>query len=255
MGTEQEQLQIAIAALETQRALLGDAVVEAAVAPLRAKVAALAAAQPAAAEQTLRQVTILFLDFVGSTNLSEHLDPEDIHAVVDGALARCTAIVESHEGKVLQYAGDSLLAAFGAAEAREDDPQRAVRAGLALLAEGRLLSDEVQHRHGHEGFNVRVGIHTGRVLLGGGVDAEGTIRGVAVNIAARMEQTAPSGSLRISHDTFQHVRGMFDTVEQEPILLKGVEWLAKVCDLVVTDRSTKPIGLQHPTLSGRSRRE
>lgn len=222
MGTEQEQLQIAIAALETQRAVLGDAVVEAAVAPLRAKVAALAAAQPAAAEQTLRQVTILFLDFVGSTNLSERLDPEDIHAVVDGALARCTAIVESHEGKVLQYAGDSLLAAFGAAEAREDDPERAVRAGLALLAQGRLLSDEVQHRHGHEGFNVRVGIHTGRVLLGGGVDAEGTIRGLAVNIAARMEQTAPSGSLRISHETFQHVRGLFDTVEQEPILLKGI---------------------------------
>ena len=137
MASERAELESAIAALEAQRAQLGDAVAEVALDALRNRLAALQEQRPAAPPQTLKQVTILFLDIVGSTALSQHLDPEDIHAVMDGALQRCTAIVESHGGKVLQYAGDSLLAVFGADEAREDDPERAVHAGLALLAEGR----------------------------------------------------------------------------------------------------------------------
>jgi class 3 adenylate cyclase/tetratricopeptide (TPR) repeat protein len=223
MATEQDQLQAGIAALESQRALLGDAVAEAALAPLRARLATLAEVQHAPAVQTLRQVTILFLDVVGSTALSQRLDPEDIHFVLDGALARLSAIVKSHRGKVLQYAGDSLLAIFGADEAREDDPERAVRCGLALLTEGRALMEEIQRSHGHEGFDVRVGLHTGSVLLGGGVDAEGSIRGIAVSIAARMEQTAPAGSLRISRDTYRHVRGLFAVQAQPPIPIKGLD--------------------------------
>ena len=126
-------------------------------------------------------------------------------------------------GKVLQYAGDNILAAFGADEAREDDAERAVRCGLALLELGKALGAEVQAAHGHDGFNVRVGIHTGGVLLGGGVDAEGSIRGIAVNIAARMEQTAPAGALRISHDTYAQVRGLFEVERQEPLAVKGVD--------------------------------
>ena len=143
--------------------------------------------------------------------------------MLDGALARLSAIVKSHRGKVLQYAGDSLLAIFGADEAREDDPERAVRCGLALLTEGRALREEIQRSHGHEGFDVRVGLHTGSVLLGGGVDAEGSIRGIAVSIAARMEQTAPAGSLRISRDTYRHVRGLFAVQAQPPIPIKGLD--------------------------------
>ena len=69
---------------------------------------------------------------------------------------------------------------------------------------------------------MRVGIHTGPVLLGGGIDAEGSIRGVTVNIAARMEQTAPAGALRISHETYRHVRGVFDVEPQAPIEIKGI---------------------------------
>ena len=223
MTTELQQLASAIATLETQRALLGDAPVDAVLAPLRARLAALQITSHATAapEQTLRQVSVLFLDIVGSTALSQHLDPEDIHAVMDAALACCTVIVEAHHGKVLQYAGDSLLAVFGAAEAHEDDAEFAVRAGLALLDEGRRQGGLVSLRHGHDGFNVRVGIHTGGVLLGGGVDDEGTIRGMTVNVAARMEQTAPPGSLRISHDTYRQVRGLFDLEPQPPMLVKG----------------------------------
>ncbi len=222
MTTEPQRLAETIATLEAQRALLGDAAVDAVLTPLRVQLAALQAAQtPVAPDQTLRQVTVLFLDVVGSTRLSQHLDPEEIHAVMDGALARCTAIVASHQGKVLQYAGDSLLAVFGADAAREDDAERAVRAGLALLDEGKHQGRVVAERHAHEGFDVRIGIHTGGVLLGGGVDDEGTIRGMSVNVAARMEQSAPAGSLRISHDTWRLVRGVFDVELQPPMLVKG----------------------------------
>jgi class 3 adenylate cyclase/tetratricopeptide (TPR) repeat protein len=225
MSSEKAQIEAGIAALESQRAVLGDAVVDLAIAPLLQKLATLAdgASTESIPVQHLRQVSILFLDFVGSTKLSEQLDPEDVHLVIDGALSRLTAVVEAHQGRVLGYAGDNLLAVFGGDEAREDDAERAVRAGLVLLDEGRLLGRQIHEQHGHEGFNVRVGVHTGSVLLGGGVDAEGTIRGLSVNIAARMEQTAPAGSLRISQDTYRHVRGVFDLEVQAPIMVKGVE--------------------------------
>ena len=196
MPLEQQQLAAAINALEAQRGLLGAALVEAAMAPLRARLATLDAGQssradPSVAAQTLKQVTILFLDAVGSTTLSERLDPEEVHAVLDGALERCTGIVLAHQGKVLNYAGDSLLAVFGGDEVREDDAERAVLAGLALLQEGKRQGELVQQRYKHVGFNVRIGVHTGAVLLGGGVDGEGNIRGFAVNVAARLEQSAP----------------------------------------------------------------
>lgn len=222
MASDPKEIEASIAALEAQRAILGDAVVDMAVTGLRAQLAMIRQA-PASAAQTLRQVSVLFLDMVGSTALAQRLDPEDIHAVMNEALARCTAIVTAHQGKVLQYAGDSLLAAFGADGAREDDPERAVQCGLKLVRQGLLLGQDVLTRHGHAGFNVRVGIHTGGVLLGGGVDAGSSIRGIAVNVAARMEQSAPPGGLRISQDTYAQVRGMFEVEPQDPILVKGVD--------------------------------
>ena len=210
---EQERLEAAIAGLQAQRSALGDAVVDAGIAALRAKIEALRARTTG---PVLRQVSVLFADVVGSTALSRRLEPEDVQQLMDGALAAFTVIVEAHRGKVLQYAGDNLLAAFGAAEAREDDAAQAVRCGLALLDESRRRAAAVPE------FGIRVGVHTGGVLLGGGVDEEGTIRGQVVNVAARMEQSAPAGALRISHDTYGHVRGIFDVVAQAPIAVKGI---------------------------------
>jgi len=210
-----DALSRAIAALEAQRPALGSAVVDAALAPLLAQRA------HRVAPPRRRQVSVLFLDVVGSTALSQAIDPEDLLDIMDSALRSFSARVVERGGKVLQYAGDSLLAAFGAETAREDDAERAVLAGLDLLTEARVQAQRIERTHGPSGFQVRVGIHTGHVLLGGGVDDEGTIRGFTVNIAARLEQTAPPGSLRISQETWRHVRGVFDFEAQPPIQVKG----------------------------------
>ncbi len=217
-----QQIEATIQALEAQRALLGEAVVESALAPLRRELASLALRPPPPPGGQLRQVSVLFVDVVGSTAMGQQLQPEDIHAVMDTALERFTAVVRSNYGRVLQYTGDGMLAAFGAEEAHEDDVENAIRAGLGVIEEARRHAPEVLHSHGVPDFNVRAGINTGTVLLGAGVDAEGSVRGAVVNVAARMEQSAPAGGLRISHDTYRHVRGVFDVSEQPPIDVKGV---------------------------------
>ena len=221
MHDSPEQIESAIAALDAQRGVLGDLIADMAIAPLRDKLAA-AQALARRSEQRLKPVTVLFMDVVGSTEMSHQLDPEDVHAVMDGVLERLTAIVEAQQGRVLQYAGDSLLAVFGADQAHEDDAESGVRAGLAIIEEAPKFAARLQARYGLAGFNLRVGINTGLVLLGGGVDGEGSIRGITVNIAARMEQTAPAGALRISHDTYRHVRGVFDVTQEPPITVKGI---------------------------------
>ncbi len=227
MSNELEQIEAAIAALQAQRKVIGPALAQAALAPLRARLEQVVAASAGGLTvetegQSLRQVTVLFLDVVGSTTLSEGLDPEDVHAMMDGALEQFTSIVKSHGGKVLKYAGDSLLAVFGADEVREDDAERAVSAGLDLLVEGSRQGALILGNFARPGFAVRVGLHTGGVLLGGGVDAQSSIRGFTVNVAARMEQAAAPGALLISHDTYRHVRGVFDVLQQPPIDVKGV---------------------------------
>jgi class 3 adenylate cyclase len=225
MSSEIQQINAAITALEAQRSLLGNSIVDTAVAPLRARLATLThppSSEASEPKQTLKQATILFLDIVGSTPLSLQLDPEEFHATVDSVLRRGTTVVEDLGGKVISYAGDNLIAVFGGVEAREDATERAVRAGLGLLEIGRTLHDEVLQRYAVEGSNVRVGIHTGPVLLGGGVQADNTISGLSVNVAARMEQTAPPGSVRISHTTYAMVRGVFEVVRQPPMDIKGL---------------------------------
>ncbi|MBL8360933.1 MAG: AAA family ATPase [Rubrivivax sp.] len=214
-------LRAAIEALEAQRGVLGDAVVDTATQPLREQLATLPEGGPA--PQALKHVSVLFLDVVGPPLPEPAAEPEDVHVVVAEALARCGETVRAHGGKVMQTAGDGLLAAFGAPYAREDDAERAVRCGLALLAPAVQLRERARGRLGHQGWGLRVGIHTGPVLLGGGVDDDGTIRGATVNLAARMEQSAPPGALRISHDTWLQVRGVFDVAPQPPLRVKGFD--------------------------------
>ena len=213
-----DDLRTAIAALESQRETLGDTVLELATAPLRARLAALE--RPAGLKHRL--VTVLFADVVGSTAIANGMDAEDTLGLLSAALRRMAAIVEAHQGRVLRFTGDGLKAAFGMDQTREDDAERAVRAGLAILAAGREQAEAAAQQHGITDFAVRVGVHSGDVALGAGVEDDNTAMGAAVHIAARMEQHAPPGGLRISHDTWAQVRGLFELEAQPPLMVKGI---------------------------------
>ena len=243
-NNDTEDLRAAIAALEGQRATLGDAVLDLATAPLRARLASLQAPAPDERLNRLRQVSVLFLDIVGSTQLIQDLEPEDVQSVVDGALAAFTALVLQHGGEVLRYAGDNLKAAFGADSTREDDAERAVTCGLALLQEAARRGGAVQQAHGLAGFDARVGIHTGPVVRGGGVEQDNSLSGLAVNIAARMEQAAPPGTLRISMDTYRLVQDRFDVLEQPALQVKGLQAPMRTF-LVQRERERRLRGLRH----------
>ena len=223
--TEHQQLEAAIAGLGAQRALLGDAVVDAALGPMRARLAHLAAEAAAltlpAATQQLKLVTVLFADIVGSTRLAERLDAEDMLELSSQALARLASVVEQHQGRVLRFTGDGLKAVFGAELTQEDDPERAVHCGLALLAAAADQAALVRQRWPGADLAIRVGINTGPAALGGGIEGADTVMGSTVNLAARMEQAAPIGGLRISQATHGHVRGLFEVVAQPPLQLKG----------------------------------
>ena len=174
-------------------------------------------------DPTLRQLTILFVDIVGSTAMNHHLDAEDFRETVDDALRRFTALVTARRGRVLQYAGDNLLAAFGIDESAEDDAERAVRAALDIVEEAARIGARLARQFGFPGFGVRAGLDTDTVLLGEGVDGPNMVWGVAVNLAARLEQSAPTGGIRISHRCLQHVRGIFAVHEEPPLSAKGFD--------------------------------
>jgi class 3 adenylate cyclase/tetratricopeptide (TPR) repeat protein len=175
----------------------------------------------AQAEPTLRHLTVLFVDTVGSTAIGTMLDPEDLYDLIDGALRAFTTIVNDLGGQVLKYTGDGLLAVFGAGVLHEEGPERAVHAGLAILRAAQDIASSQAEDPRLDGFGVRVGIATGPVILGGGIEGDGSVAGSAVNLAARMEQTAPAGGLQISADTYMFVAGVFDTTERKGVEAKG----------------------------------
>ncbi len=218
--SELEKLQQALDALEAQRHMLGDDVVDAALAPMHEKIASLQD-QETAANPKLKLVTVLFTDVTGSTQISQQLDPEDMLEVMDGAMKRLGAIVEQHGGRVIKYMGDGFMALFGDSVTREDDAIQAVRAGLEILREALSYGLNIKQTWGLSGFNVRVGINTGQVILGGGVEADNSAMGMTINLAQRMESSAPIGGLRISRATYRHVRDVFNVSAQPPIKVKG----------------------------------
>lgn len=216
---EIEEIQKAIEALENQRALLGDAIVDTAVAPLQEKLAALQTA--GSPDQQRKLVTTLFLDVVNSTAMVRDMDPEDHLAIMDGAMQRMTLPVEANGGRVFKYMGDGLMALFGHPVARENEPELAVRAALHMLEVAGDYAREVEAQWGVVDYSVRIGMSTGMAIIGGGAEGENTVAGRHVNLAARLETAAPPGGLFISHSTYQQVRGLFDIEQQEPIKAKG----------------------------------
>src|SRR3989337_2832738 len=170
-----------------------------------------------------RVVTILFCDVKGSTAMAEHLDPEEWAEIMTAAFTYRIQPVQRYEGTVARLMGDAILAFFGAPIAHEDDPQRAVLAGLDIVEGIRPYCEQLRREYSLE-FNVRVGINTGVVVVGEvgtALAGEYTAMGDAVNLAARMEQTAQPGSVQISGETHRLVSAFFEVEALGEVEVKG----------------------------------
>jgi class 3 adenylate cyclase/tetratricopeptide (TPR) repeat protein len=172
-----------------------------------------------------RIVTMLFCDVKGSTAAAERLDPEDWTEIINGAFEHMIKPVYKYEGTVARLMGDGILAFFGAPIAHEDDSQRAVLAGLDIVEGIRGYREDVKHAWEID-LNVRVGINTGMVVVGtvgSDLRMEYTAMGDAINLAARMEQTAQPGTVQIAEDTYKLVAPLFEFEELDGVDVKGKE--------------------------------
>lgn len=172
-----------------------------------------------------RVITVLFCDVVGSTSLASRFDPEEWAEVMNEAFRYMIAPIQEYDGMVARLMGDAVLAFFGAPQAHEDDPQRAVLAGLGIVNGIRPFMRQFEQDYGWD-FNVRVGINTGPVVvgeMGPGQMGEYTAMGDAINLAARMEQTAAPGTVQIAEDTYRLIAPLFDVWDLGGIEVKGKE--------------------------------
>ena len=188
---------------------------------LRARLEAARSTRAGAGER--RIVTILFCDVKGSTAAASQLDPEEWAEIINGAFGRMIEPVYRYEGTVARLMGDGILAFFGAPIAHEDDPQRAVLAGLEIVQGIAAYGDLVQRRWNLP-LALRVGINTGLVLVGevgSDMRTEYSALGDAINIAARMEQTAQPGTVQIAEDTWRLVAPLFEWEDLGSVEIKG----------------------------------
>lgn len=195
-----------------------------------------------------RVLTVMFCDLVGSTTLSEGLDPEDVHAILQLCHGTWRALVESHGGHVAQFLGDGLLAYFGFPKSREDDASRAVRAGLRIVEVMPSLRRQVKVRTPVP-LEVRVGIHTGPVVvgeIGDGARREQLAMGTTPNLAARLQGLAAPDTVVVSETTCRLVSLAFVCQELGAKQLKGFSQPIEVFQVVregESSRSEDPQGL------------
>ncbi len=175
-------------------------------------------------EAERRQLTVMFCDLVGSTALSSRLDPEDLRHILRAYHETCGRIIHLYDGYIAQYLGDGILIYFGYPRAHEDDAQRAVRTGLEIIDEITLLNTRLQAQYGVK-VDVRIGIHTGLVVVGAmGNDEkrEALALGETPNLAARLQSLAAPNTVIISASTYRLVHGFFDCDDAGAHQMKGV---------------------------------
>jgi class 3 adenylate cyclase/tetratricopeptide (TPR) repeat protein len=179
--------------------------------------ASLAGPARAPAEER-RLVTVLFCDLVGFTARSDQADPEDVGALLRPYHVRLRAEIERLGGTLDKFIGDGVMAVFGAPVAHEDDPERAVRCALGMLA----AIEELNQAHPSLDLAIRIGITTGEALVRLGPDqqSEGVV-GDVVNTAARLEGVAPAGGVVVGEATFRATRRLFDYHELGAVQVKG----------------------------------
>src|ERR671911_1097525 len=176
--------------------------------------------QPAVAAAVERRiVTVMFADLVGFTPLSEALDAEDVATVQDAYFASVRETVQRYGGVLEKFIGDAAMAVFGAPRTRDDDAERAVRAGLALI--GALEQLEARLGMAPQTLQLRVGVNTGEVVHATSGPDEGRVTGDTVNTAARLQAAARPGTVLIGELTALTVAETIETEQIGSVELKG----------------------------------
>src|SRR3989449_2324852 len=187
-----------------------------------------------AMEGERKQVTVLFADLKGSTELIEGLDPEEARTLLDPALHVMMDAVHRYEGTVNQLLGDGIMALFGAPVAHEDHTVRAGYAALAMQAAMRRYAEEVRRSHGLE-MPARVGLNSGEVVvrsIGNDLHMDYSAVGQTTHLAARMEQLATPGSIRLTAATLRLAEGLVQVNALGPFPVKGLAEPVEVSELV-----------------------
>jgi len=188
----------------------------------------------AALEGERKQVTVLFADLKGSMELLADRDPEDARAILDPVLERMMAAVHRYEGTVNQVMGDGIMALFGAPIAHEDHAVRACYAALAMQASVHQYAAEVQRTKGVP-IHIRVGLNAGEVVvrsIGSDLRMDYSAIGQTTHLAARMEQLATPGSIRLTAATLRLVEGLVQVMALGPVPVKGLAEPVEVFELV-----------------------
>lgn len=247
---ERELLERAIAALESKRSLLGDEIVDVALASMREKLTGVLEGTRRSHEPQQRKlITVLFSDVSGFTAMAETMDHEIVNDVINSLWSRVDKAILDHGGRIDKHIGDAIMALYGTPTAHEDDPERAVRSALKIQSEimdwkNELSNSLPAYQSQIQNIQLRIGVNTGPALLGTvGLTNEYTAIGDTVNLANRLETAAPKGGILISHDTHQLVRGIFNVTELEPIMVKGKSEPIRV----YTVQSVKPRSFRDTT--------
>jgi class 3 adenylate cyclase len=181
-----------------------------------------------------KQVTVLFADLTDSTALIKDLDPEAAQQLLDPALHVMMDAVHRFEGTVNQVLGDGIMALFGAPLAHEDHALRACYAALTMQSALRQHTDTVRRAHGLE-LRIRVGLNSGEVVvraIGNDLHMDYSAVGQTTNLAARMEQLATPGTIRLTTPTLRLVEGLVRVTALGPVPVKGVAEPVEVYELV-----------------------
>ncbi len=180
-----------------------------------------------------KEVTVLIADVAGSLAIADALDPEDIHALMDGFFALALEAVHDQLGTVNQFRGDGFMALFGAPRARGDDAARALRAALEVRARSREYAESVRARYGVP-FAVRIGVSTGLVwvgAIGNELRRDYTAEGPTVGLAARLEALATPSQILVSEETARRV-GDFELLDQGIRDVRGLSEPVRVFELI-----------------------
>jgi class 3 adenylate cyclase/tetratricopeptide (TPR) repeat protein len=179
-------------------------------------------AEPVTDSQERRVVTVVFADLAGSTALGEQLDPEDVRQLQGELFELVNAEIERFEGVTEKFVGDAILAVFGIPRAHEDDPERAVRAALAIQDAFPRLRAQLFERFGTD-VALRIGVNTGEVVAGREAAARGElmVSGDVVNVAARLQQAADPGRVLVGERTRRATSRAVVYSDQPPVDAKG----------------------------------